>query len=84
MKRNFYVYIMTNKTGTLYIGVTNNLERRVYEHKEGLVPGFTSKYGCRRLVYYEACSDVSEAITREKQIKGVEKGKERKFDMWFK
>jgi predicted GIY-YIG superfamily endonuclease len=65
------VYIMTNKiNGTLYTGVTSNLARRVYEHREGLVQGFTLKYGCKRLVYYETHSSMMLAITREKQIKG--------------
>jgi len=68
--REYYVYIMSNVARTLYIGVTSDLERRVYEHKEGLCPGFTSKYKLTRLVYFEATSDVHAAITREKQIKG--------------
>ncbi len=69
--KEYYVYIMTNKkNGVLYTGVTNSLERRVYEHKHKLVPGFTSKYNCTRLVYYESGSDVQGAIEREKQIKG--------------
>jgi len=68
--KNYYVYIMTNKSRTLYTGVTNNLERRVYEHKYKLVPGFTEKYNIDRLVYYEATEDVNAAIFREKQIKG--------------
>lgn len=66
----FYVYIMTNKSKTLYTGVTGNLEKRVYEHKNKLVPGFTSKYNIAKLVYFETTSDVHSAITREKQIKG--------------
>jgi putative endonuclease len=68
--REYYVYIMTNRSGTLYTGVTNDLERRVYEHKRHLVPGFTAKYNLTRLVYYEATPDVKAAIAREKQIKG--------------
>jgi putative endonuclease len=61
---------MTNLSKTLYTGVTNNLERRVYEHKRKLVPGFTSKYNITKLVYYEEGNDVSAALAREKQIKG--------------
>lgn len=68
--RELYVYIMTNHSRTLYTGATNNLERRVYEHKQKLVPGFTSKPNITQLVYYEACGDVRQAIAREKQIKG--------------
>ena len=66
----YYVYIMTNKSRTLYTGVTNNLERRVYEHKSKLVPGFTSKYNITQLVYFEETNDVQVALAREKQIKG--------------
>jgi len=68
--KQYYVYIMTNKSGTLYTGVTNDLGRRVYQHKHKLVPGFTTRYNITRLVYYEAGKDVRSAITREKQIKG--------------
>jgi putative endonuclease len=66
----FYVYIMTSPTGTLYTGMTNDLKKRVYQHKHKLIPGFTAKYNITRLVYYEETSDVKSAITREKQIKG--------------
>ena len=59
---------LNNKT--LYTGVTNDLERRVKEHKSGMIPGFTKKYNCIKLVYYEEYSDINEAIDREKQIKG--------------
>ena len=70
--RQYYVYIMTNKkNGVLYIGMTNDLERRVYEHKERVFPrGFTSRYKCMKLVYYEETNDVGAAIAREKQLKG--------------
>jgi putative endonuclease len=66
----YFVYIMTNKSGTLYTGVTNNLERRVYEHKHHLVKGFTNKYNIDKLVYFEETNDINAAISREKQIKG--------------
>jgi len=70
MKKQYYVYIMTNKRNTvLYTGITNNIERRTYEHKEKLVEGFTKKYNVDKLVYGEEFSDVKEAILREKQIK---------------
>ncbi|MBW2581450.1 MAG: GIY-YIG nuclease family protein [Deltaproteobacteria bacterium] len=69
--RQYYVYILTNrKQGVLYAGVTNNLERRMYEHKNKLIPGFASKYNLKKLVYFEETIDVNAAITREKQIKG--------------
>jgi putative endonuclease len=69
--RAYYVYIMTNNYNTvLYTGITNNLERRVHEHKNKLIPGFTAKYNVTRLVYYEEGTDVNRAIAREKQIKG--------------
>lgn len=67
---NYYVYIMASASRTLYTGVTNNLERRVSEHKRKLIPGFTSQYNTTRLVYFEVCGDIRAAITREKQIKG--------------
>ena len=70
------VYIITNKRkGTLYTGVTSNLVKRVYEHKEGVVPGFTKSYGCKRLVYYETHESMENAITREKQIKSGSRDK---------
>ena len=68
--RTYYVYIMTNKTRTLYTGVTNNLEKRVLQHKRKLLPGFTYQYNISRLVYYETFGDILAAIQREKQIKG--------------
>lgn len=65
----YYVYIMTSYRGTLYTGITNDLTRRVYEHRHKLVEGFTSKYNVTKLAYYEATTDVQSAIAREKQIK---------------
>jgi putative endonuclease len=67
---NFYVYILTNwNNKVMYIGMTNNLERRMYEHKNKLVDGFTKKYNVNKLVYYEYATDVHVAIAREKEIK---------------
>ena len=70
MSKEYYVYIMTNKSRTLYTGVTNNLMRRVHEHKNKLVSGFTSKYNIQFLIYYESTSNIHVALQREKQIKG--------------
>ena len=70
MEKQYYVYIMTNRSKTLYTGVTNNIIRRVYEHKNKLNKSFTQKYNINILVYYEIYNDITEAITREKQIKG--------------
>jgi putative endonuclease len=69
-KKQYYVYIMTNKSKTLYVGITNNIKKRVYEHKNKLVPGFTKKYNITRLIYFETFADVYSAIAREKTIKG--------------
>lgn len=66
----YYVYILASKrNGTLYIGVTDDLIRRIYEHRNDLVAGFTKKYGVHYLVYFESCQDVIEAIIREKRMK---------------
>ena len=71
MARAPCVYIMANRrNGTLYTGVTSDLARRAYEHREGLTPGFTSRYGCKRLVFYEHYERMVDAIAREKQLKG--------------
>ena len=70
MEKKFFVYIMSNKkNGTLYVGVSNDIIRRVYEHKSGLVKGFSSKYGLKRLVYFECFDRADAAIHREKCIK---------------
>ena len=70
MTKQYYGYIMTNRSRTLYIGMTSDLERRVYQHKHGLLPGFTSKYKMTQRVYYEVGDDVRVAIAHEKQLKG--------------
>jgi len=80
MSKQYYVYIMTNSRNTvLYTGVTNDLKRRVYEHKEKLVSGFTRKYNITKLVYYEVFKDIENAILREKQIKAG--SRQRKIDL---
>lgn len=65
----FYVYILMNRSKGFYIGVTNNLRKRVFQHKTGILEGFTSKYKLNRLVYWEIFKDVKSAIAREKQLK---------------
>jgi len=70
MSKTYYVYLVTSwNNKVLYIGVTNNLERRLYEHNNKLVKGFTEKYNVNKLVYFEQSSDIESAITREKEIK---------------
>jgi putative endonuclease len=68
--KNYYVYIITNKSKTLYVGMTNNLNRRMFEHKNKIIEGFTKKYNIDKLVYFETFTNAYEAIRREKQIKG--------------
>lgn len=70
MQKNYYVYILASKrNGTLYIGVTNNLERRIYEHKAKLVLGFTTKYSVNKLVYFEHTNSIEAALQREENLK---------------
>ncbi len=69
VSKTYYVYIMANQSRTLYIGLTNNIRRRVQEHKDGLVEGFTLRYNIDTLVYIESFGDIDSAIAREKQIK---------------
>jgi putative endonuclease len=66
---DYYVYIVGNDRPTLYIGVTNNLRKRIYEHRQGFVDGFTKKYHLKKLLYYELFIDPGNAIVREKQLK---------------
>lgn len=70
IKNQYYIYILANKrNGTLYIGVTSNLVKRVYEHKNNIIEGFSKKYNIHKLVYYEITNDIESAIRREKQLK---------------
>ncbi len=67
---NYYVYLLASRrNGALYVGVTNNLIRRIHEHREGLVDGFTRRYGIKHLVWFDSTGDVLAAIAREKQLK---------------
>ena len=75
MDHQYWTYIVASLTGTLYVGMTNNIERRMREHKSGEFEGFASKYHCDRLVYLEVFDDVRKAIDREKQIKGWRRSK---------
>jgi putative endonuclease len=68
--KQYYVYILTSNSGTFYTGMTNDLQRRVGQHKQKLIPGFTSRYNVNRLVYFEVFNEPQQAIAREKQIKG--------------
>ena len=70
MDKKYYVYVLTNNSKTLYTGMTNNLSRRIYEHKNKIIKGFTSRYNLNKLVYYEITDEVHTAILREKRIKG--------------
>jgi putative endonuclease len=70
VEREYFVYILASRSRVLYVGVTNDLERRLFEHKRKLIKGFTCKYDVDRLVYFESTPDVFAAITREKEIKG--------------
>jgi putative endonuclease len=80
MPKQYFVYILTNFTNTvLYTGMTNNLKRRIYEHKNKVYPGFTSRYHVTRLVYYEILADSYNAICREKQIKAGSRRKKIKL-----
>ena len=67
---DYYMYILASTSRVLYIGVTNDLERRLFEHRQKLIPGFTSKYNVTRLVYFERFGEIRDAIAREKQLKG--------------
>ncbi|MEZ5670318.1 MAG: GIY-YIG nuclease family protein [Alphaproteobacteria bacterium] len=76
----YYVYMLASKPyGTLHIGVTNDLVRRVWEHREGLAPGFTKRYAVKRLVYFEPHDDVNQAIAREKRLRRY--GRDRKIEL---
>ncbi len=73
--KQYYVYIMSSLSGTLYTGMTNDLKRRVYQHKHKLIEGFTSKYDVTRLVHYEVTDSVQAALAREKEIKAWRRSK---------
>ncbi len=69
IEKKYYIYIVASLSGTLYVGVTSSLIRRIAEHKDGKIEGFSKKYSCHKLVYYEIFGDVNAAISREKEIK---------------
>ncbi len=75
MNKRYFVYILTNKSHTLYIGLTNNPNKRVWEHKNKLVDGFTKKYNIDKLIYLEEYKDIRDAIYREKQLKSWSRSK---------
>jgi putative endonuclease len=78
-QHTYTVYILASKSGTLYIGVTGDIYRRLSEHKQKLIDGFTKKYDCNKLVYYEIYTDVKQAIAREKQLKNWRRAKKEKL-----
>jgi putative endonuclease len=87
MNRTYFVYILASRSRSLYVGVTNDMERRMVEHRDGLVPGFTSRYRIFRLVHFEVFKDIRSAIAREKEIKAWRREKiiwliERKNPTW--
>lgn len=69
MRKEYYLYIMASISDVLYIGITNDLPRRVYEHKNELIEGFTKKYRCKKLIYFESSNDIRVVLEREKQLK---------------
>ena len=75
MEHQYWTYIVASRTGTLYIGMTNNIYRRVMQRKAGEIEGFSQQYKCNRLVYYQKFDDVNRAIDREKQLKGWRRDK---------
>ena len=76
MPKQPVVYVLASKrNGTLYIGVTSNLPQRMYQHREGVVDGFSKKYGIKMLVYFEMCEDMLSVIAREKSLKGISRAK---------
>jgi len=75
VSKQYYVYLMASKSHVLYVGLTNDLQRRVEQHKQKLVEGFTARYNITRLVYYEVTNDVHVALAREKEIKGWRRSK---------
>ena len=80
----YYVYILANKrNGTLYTGMTNNIERRIIEHKTGIIEGFTQRYGVKKLVYYEEYESAISAIAREKQIKAGSRRRNKSFFIYY-
>ncbi len=79
----YSVYMMVSESGTLYVGMTNDLRRRVFEHSQGIVEGFTKKYGCKKLIYYEQTQSVEAALNREKQLKNWNRRKKEHLIMGF-
>lgn len=77
--KSYYIYILASKTGTIYIGVTGHLEKRVYEHKNKLIPGFTARYNIDRLVYFQEFTRIEQAIEMEKKLKGW--SRQKKIDL---
>jgi len=75
MPSRYFIYIISSFSGVLYIGVTNNLQRRIHEHKQELIEGFSKKYKCKSLVYFEEYLDIKQAIEREKQLKNWNRAK---------
>ena len=75
MDHEYWTYVVASRSGTLYIGMTNNIHRRMWEHKNGVFEGFAREYHCNRLVYYEGFDQVLDAIAREKQLKGWRRSK---------
>jgi putative endonuclease len=84
MNRDYFVYILTNwKKNVLYVGVTNDISRRLHEHVSGAIPGFTKKYNCKELIYYEQFDYINNAISREKEIKGWRRDKKNQLIVSF-